>query len=459
MSAQWSSVVDVAGWTLLHFVWQGTLAALALGFALALVPRRWARVRYVLACLALLGMIALPVLTASYLASHPAGGRGFVSARGDMADGVAAIADASASSVNGSPESAARNGAGVKEPGAASGDVPQALPSTWFPWLVASWLAGVCICAIRFAGGWWHTRRLVREDPFDADEAWIGAVDRLSTRLRLRTPVRLLESARIQVPVVIGSLKPVLLLPAAAMTGLSPQQIEAVLAHELAHIRRHDYLVNLLQSIVETLLFYHPGVWWVSHTIRVEREHCCDDLAVSVCGDALLYARALTNIETLRHERIGIAMAASNGSLLSRVRRLLGVRPPARLAASGWVVLSLTAILVASAGMAGWIRGAVSMLPALSEAAEAAVVPDQPVPGPEPQEAIPPPPPGDDIPSAPDAPTERCPRTRTNGMGSPHSTPPCATPNGRRLGRWRKRSARRRARLAPRVSSGRPRPP
>ncbi|HZA35037.1 MAG TPA: M56 family metallopeptidase [Vicinamibacterales bacterium] len=389
MNAQWTSVIDVAGWTLLHFVWQGTLAALALGFALALVPRRWARGRYVLACVALLGMVALPVITASYIARNPSASQGGFLAAADAAEGMPAndampAASARDSSVGVPPRDGADAGQGVSR-----GAVRQALPSAWFPWLVASWLAGVCICAIRLAGGWWQTRRLVRHDAFQADEAWVRAVDRLSVRLRLRRHVRLLESARIQVPVVIGSLKPVLLLPAAAMAGLSPEQIEAVLAHELAHIRRHDYLVNLLQSVVETVLFYHPGVWWVSHTIRVEREHCCDDLAVSVCGDALLYARALTSIETLRHERIGIAMAASNGSLLSRVRRLLGVRPPARLAGSGWVVLSLTVILVASAGVAGWIGGAVCMLPPLSEAAEAAVIPEQALPAGEPDQAAP----------------------------------------------------------------------
>src|SRR5918993_396252 len=368
MNPQWTSVIDVAGWTLLHFVWQGTLAALALGFTLALVPRRWARARYVLACLALLGMVAMPVITASYIARHPADRQTPVSARGNIAEGVGTIGATSPPAVHDSSiVSAARDGADTR-PGVSPGGV-QALPSAWFPWLVASWL--------------------VREDAVEADAAWVRAVDRLSARLRLHTPVRLLESARIQVPVVIGSLRPVLLLPAAAMTGLSPEQIEAVLAHELAHIRRHDYLVNLVQSAVETVLFYHPGVWWVSHTIRVEREHCCDDLAVSVCGDALLYARALTSIETLRQERIGIAMAASNGSLLSRVRRLLGVRPPARLAGSGWVVLSLTVILVASAGVAGWIGGAVCMLPPLSEAAEAAVIPEQALPAGEPDQAAP----------------------------------------------------------------------
>jgi hypothetical protein len=396
MNAQWTSVIDVAGWTLLHFVWQGTLAALALGFALALVPRRWARARYVLACVALVGMVALPAVTASYIARNPSAPRQGAPAGGDVAQGMHAnggtpAAPAGDSSVGRSARDGADAGQGVPP-----GRVRQARPAAWFPWLVATWLAGVCICAIRLAGGWWQTRRLVRNDAFQADEAWVHAVDRLSLRLRLRTHVRLLESARIQVPVVIGSLKPVLLLPAAAMAGLSPEQIEAVLAHELAHIRRHDYLVNLFQSVVETVLFYHPGVWWVSHTIRVEREHCCDDLAVSVCGDALLYARALTNIETLRHERIGIAMAASNGSLLSRVRRLLGVRPPARLAGSGWVVLSLTAILVASAGVAGWIGGAVCMLPPLSEAAEAAVIPEQALPAGDADQATPPEPPAEE---------------------------------------------------------------
>src|SRR5215217_114126 len=398
MNAQWTSVIDVAGWTLLHFVWQGTLAALALGFALALVPRGWARARYVLACVALVGMVALPAVTASYIARNPSAPRQGAPAGGDVAQGMHAnggtpAAPAGDSSVGRSARDGADAGQGVPP-----GRVRQARPAAWFPWLVATWLAGVCICAIRLAGGWWQTRRLVRNDAFQADEAWLHAVDRLSLRLRLHTHVRLLESARIQVPVVIGSLKPVLLLPAAAMAGLSPQQIEAVLAHELAHIRRHDYLVNLVQSIVETVLFYHPGVWWVSHTIRVEREHCCDDLAVSVCGDALLYARALTNIETLRHERIGIAMAASSGSLLSRVRRLLGVRPPERLAASGWVVLSLTAILVASAGVVGWLGGALKLVPSFADSAQAAVIPQEEIATPQ-RPTMPPLPPSPDRPA------------------------------------------------------------
>ena len=109
-----------------------------------------------------------------------------------------------------------------------------------------------------------------------------------------------LESTLVEVPMVIGWLRPVILLPVAATTGLSSEQLEAILAHELAHVARRDYLVNLLQSVVETLLFYHPAVWWVSNQIRVEREHCCDDIAVAVSGNVLVYARALTELEELR---------------------------------------------------------------------------------------------------------------------------------------------------------------
>src|SRR5207247_762569 len=125
------------------------------------------------------------------------------------------------------------------------------------------------------------------------------------------------ESALVDVPTVVGCMRPVILLPIAAISNLTPSQIEAILAHELAHIRRHDYLVNLLQTLAETLLFYHPGVWWVSARIREEREHCCDDVAVEVCGDAVIYARALAELETWRVESTALTIAATGGSRLN----------------------------------------------------------------------------------------------------------------------------------------------
>ena len=139
------------------------------------------------------------------------------------------------------------------------------------------------------------------------------------------------------------------LLPAAALSGLSPLQLQAILAHELAHVRRHDYLVNLLQSAVETLLFYHPAVWWISAEIRAERENCCDDLAVAVCGDRLVYVSALAELTSI--ERRAFALAATDGSLLTRVRRILG-RPAAarRELPPSWGILTLVVLLGGGAG-------------------------------------------------------------------------------------------------------------
>ena len=148
-------------------------------------------------------------------------------------------------------------------------------------------------------------------------------------------------------PTVIGWLKPVVLLPTSALAGLAPNQMEAILAHELAHVRRHDYIVNLFQTVVETLLFYHPAVWWLSRRIRAERENCCDDLAVSLCGDPVAYAAALAELEGLRSTTGDLVLAATGGSLLQRVRRLLGV-PTHAGRAPGWLAAGLALLVVIS---------------------------------------------------------------------------------------------------------------
>ena len=157
--------------------------------------------------------------------------------------------------------------------------------------------------------------------------------------------MKLLVSSLIQGPVVIGWLRPVVLVPVSAIAGVPCEHIEALLAHELAHIRRHDYLVNILQSVAEATLFYHPAVWWISRDIRMERENCCDDLAVSVTGDPLVYVLALSDLESRRSASVAPALAASGGSLKHRIARLLGARSPAPVpgALAAVLVLLLTA--------------------------------------------------------------------------------------------------------------------
>ena len=160
-------------------------------------------------------------------------------------------------------------------------------------------------------------------------------------------------------PTLVGWIKPVVLLPAAALAGLSPEQLQAILAHELAHVRRHDYLVNLLQSMVETLLFYHPATWWVSAQVRAEREHCCDDLAVEVCGDRLVYVSALAELTTIASHR-GFALAATDGSLVGRVRRILGRPRSMHEPAPAWALLALVVLVVGAGSFsAGAIESAV----------------------------------------------------------------------------------------------------
>jgi hypothetical protein len=219
------------------------------------------------------------------------------------------------------------------------------VPAPFLPWVVAVWLAGAAVFWLRLLGGWvlagrLRSRlvypRLVRPAPCE----WQQALDRLKTRIRVGRPVRLLVSSLVQAPAVVGWLRPVVLVPVGALAGLPPEQVEALLLHELAHIRRHDYLVNIVQSVVEVLLFYHPAVWWVSGQIRAERELCCDDLAVCVNGDALTYARALAERESARPAHFTAVIAATGGSLAHRIARLLGQQRPAPRPLSGPAIVT-----------------------------------------------------------------------------------------------------------------------
>ncbi|WP_426752623.1 M56 family metallopeptidase [Myxococcus sp. Y35] len=286
---------------LLGFVWQGAVVALAIAGLLALTPQRAARTRYATACLGLVAMAVLPIVTflmALSEATHAAPSGTF-----------APLADASLVTV-------------VSTGGAALAELHWT--EVIRPWLLPAWCCGVLLLSVRTVLAWAITQRMARRETQAPAAPWREALTRALGRVRLSRPVRMLASARVDVPMVIGLWRPLILVPVGAITGLTPAQLEAILAHELAHVRRHDYLVNLLQSLVETLLFYHPAVWWLSHRIRVEREHCADDLAVQCCGDAVLYARALAHIEELRFTAAPQpALGVGGGALLARVRRLL----------------------------------------------------------------------------------------------------------------------------------------
>ncbi|HET8798326.1 MAG TPA: M56 family metallopeptidase, partial [Thermoanaerobaculia bacterium] len=328
-------VAQALGWALLHLLWQATIVAGILAAVLALLPRRSANARY-LASIAALALVFAMFVTTAVRTYDP---------------GVAPIAhrEAPVEATKLDPASvpvilAAIATEGWRERLAASlAAARQTLPS-----VVGLWLAGVVLLSARLLVSWMRARSLVRRGATEAGAHWQRAAERISAALGLRRAVRLLESAAIEVPSVIGSLRPVILLPASTLTGLTPQQIEMVLAHELAHIRRHDFFVNLLQAFVETLMFYHPAVWWMSRRVRIERENCCDDLAVAVCGDPIQYARALTRLEELRDHALPVAVAANGGSLLDRIRRIAADRAESTGISSRWAAAAAMLAIVAT---------------------------------------------------------------------------------------------------------------
>lgn len=357
------------GWALLHFLWQGAAIGGAFAVVRSATRRASASTRYLIACAALAAMAVMPVAT-------------FLIVRGE---GREASVSPFTTPVVAMP-------AGVHLDLSPTASEPAAHYEVWdrsrldaaIPWLVCAWFAGVGLLSLRFAGALVLVARL-RRATHAAAPVWQRACDDLAARLGVRATVRLCESALAEVPSVVGWLRPVVVVPAGIFTGLDPRQLEAILAHELAHVRRHDYLVNLAQTAIETLLFYHPAVWWISREIREEREHCCDDLAVAACGDVVVYASALVDLEELRAAP-RMAVAATGGSLVRRVERLLG-RAPARNAAPACIAFVLV-LVVAGATLASAGSTAISTV----EAQDFATAPVPPAP-PAPLHATPPAPP------------------------------------------------------------------
>jgi beta-lactamase regulating signal transducer with metallopeptidase domain len=323
------TIIQSLGWTLLHFTWQGTLVAILMGSALALLRRHSANARYTVAMIAMLLMLALPLATFLQL-SLASRSMGIDETMLDTMTATNAEAQAAANPADNQsrlrPRSMAISSA-LSLSAQSQGGLADGLASL-LPWMVLFWLGGVSILSIRLVGGWKRTQRLRNLGTKPLPEAWQASLARLARRIGVSRRVALYESARVEVPTVIGWLRPVILVPASALTGLSAWHLEALLAHELAHVRRHDYLINLLQTASEILLFYHPAVWWVSRQMRVERENDCDDRAVAATGDAIVYARALAEIESLRCNSAvaRLALAADSGSLLTRIRRLVEAR-------------------------------------------------------------------------------------------------------------------------------------
>jgi bla regulator protein BlaR1 len=312
--------IDALGWTLLHFIWQGLVIGAGFAIARAWLPKERCDARYAAGLVALAVTAICPALTFSALLHRQTIGAALApavpGAQGQIAAAIASVQTAVPVGTDG-----------------------------WLPWLVLVWVGGVLFMACRALHQWRVLARVARHHALRSVE-WESVLATLARRFRFARRIRVLVSECIDTPTLIGWLKPVILLPAAVALGFPRQQIELILAHELGHLRRYDHLINLAQALLETLLFYHPVVHWISGEIRNEREICCDALVLRVtAGEPREYARTLAALEELRQRPSAqLALAASGGVLLDRVRRIVGmpatgltaVRPNAGL----WVLIA-----------------------------------------------------------------------------------------------------------------------
>jgi beta-lactamase regulating signal transducer with metallopeptidase domain len=322
------ALVQSIGWALIHFIWQGALIGAFVAIALRALIGTPPTTRYSVCCIGLTSMFLAPVW--SIVTRRSVNDVNFVAVAAKSIDSDLSAADRLLSVA------------------------------------VVVWSVGVLLLSIRLVASCIGIERLKRVTSA-ADVQIPARVQSLSRRLGIRRSVQVFESALVQVPTIVGWLRPIILLPVSVASSLPVSHLDAVIAHELAHVRRHDYLVNALQSIVETLLFYHPAVWWCSRQIRIEREHCCDDLVVEACGNRVAYATALARLEELRGVEPMLSLNMTGGRLVDRIRRLLSER-------SGSARTPLTCTIATAFAIA---VAAIIATPALTTADEAGEAQDR----------------------------------------------------------------------------------
>lgn len=323
------------GWTLLHSVWQILVIGLLVALGL-LLARKSTTVRYWISCCGLALMYVPMVVTFAFI-SPPVSQESSVvlTAKQISFDQPwQFVSERNPQSIPGTSSFVEFSDVSNKLDGSDLENESQVTVQafnvstivSWLSWLVASWCIGVAVLAIWNGGGWIVVHKLRSHGTAPVDESLSLRMERLSRCLRVNRPVTLVKSMLVEVPMVIGWLRPMILMPASLLVNLSPDQLDAILAHELAHIRRHDYLMNLFQLLTESLLFYHPVIWILSRQIRIEREFCCDDVAIAACNDKSVLVQALAKVESSRPIPAHALSLFGRGTnmTLQRARRIMG---------------------------------------------------------------------------------------------------------------------------------------
>lgn len=323
------SAMDALGWAVLHSVWQGALVALLFGGLLFVLRKKSALTRYYLAGGLLFSMALCFALTFGYYWEANSSAQTGEIAQEKAINFIvlnAKLADSEASLL----------------------ETFQQYFAAHLPAISTLWFLGFTVFVTRWLGGWAYVQRLKNYRNWYAGAQAERLLHELKTQLKVSQRVEVLASAVAEVPMVIGHFRPVILIPASLLTGLDEHQLRAILAHELAHIRRWDYFVNGVQCFLEAIFFYHPVVWWLSSHMRQEREHCCDDLTLSTGAEPLAYAQALTRVAEAQLYSPQVAMALNGGKrkgpLMQRVQRIVSGDLKQSRFSDGFLVAVLIAV-------------------------------------------------------------------------------------------------------------------
>lgn len=312
-----SQIISTIGWTIIHSLWQGVLISLLLATILIFIDKKNTRIRSTISYLALIFLFTVSIRTYNDLDKNQS--KSFQLSTADKSiESSNNIVNNSEASIIPFPSEKSKSLIS-KYTNLAKGFI-----SANINLIVLFWFAGIFILSIRLLGGIFYTQRLKFCEVIPVDDYWNRQIANLSTKLEITKTVKLLQSKLVKFPITIGYFKPVILLPIGFMSGIPQNQLEIILAHELAHIKRADYILNIFQSIIEVLFFFNPAVWWISKTIRKEREFLCDDLALETCGNSITLAKALLFVENSDYTEAKIAMAliGNKHSLMGRIKRM-----------------------------------------------------------------------------------------------------------------------------------------
>ncbi len=318
-----NNLENAFGWMIIHSIWQATLIAIITGIILILLQKKSAQIRYIVANSALI-LVLISAMATFY----------FHLEKSDDINPeiVAAMEKAKTQTIvfqqntTDAAEKSLENTTEINSEGPLSINAFKSYFNQHLPLIVMLWLLGVTVFILRLLSGISYTAYLRNKMNFPTDEYWLKTLENLKNKIGLKQTIELMESALVRSPMVVGHLKPMILFPIGAINRLNPNEVEAILAHEIAHILRKDYLFNIIQSIIEALFYFHPAVWWLSSVVRSERENCCDDVAIKICGNSMTYAKSLVSVQEMALYPSQLAMGfagTKKNELLIRIQRVL----------------------------------------------------------------------------------------------------------------------------------------